>query len=222
MRLNRRLKDQHIAMARKRSEQKRIEQSFKIGEANAALIPRLQRWCEHLRIEQMSAGLLAVMSGLPIGMMQVVCPHASKGMQAMHLKQVAAYFVSQNCRGCPHHKEVHPDNLGREILRATKQIREERATPKTTASESKRRLQGLVKGDLTQAFLSAPTTEQSVLELVVLLDKPEHAEKAAALLLQAAEVAPEFFSPLACEVVAEHFAELWHGGRCAEVLVVIG
>ena len=80
-------------MARKRSEERRIEESFKIGEANAALIPRLQRWCEHLRIEQTSAGLLAEMSGLPIGMMQVVCPHASKGMQAMHLNRIHAIGI---------------------------------------------------------------------------------------------------------------------------------
>jgi len=82
-------------MLRKRNREKRIEESFKMGEANAALIPRLQRWCEHLRIEQTSAGLLAEMSGLPIGMMQVVCPHATKGLQAMQLKAVKAPFPAR-------------------------------------------------------------------------------------------------------------------------------
>lgn len=209
-------------MAQKHSREKRIADSFKLGEANAALIPRLQRWCDHLRVEQTSAGLLAEMSGLPIGMIQVTCPHASKGIQAMQLREVAAYFVTQNCQSCPHHKELHPDNVGREILRTADQVREERSKPKPVTSESKRRLRGLVSGDLTQALRSAPTTEQSVLELVALLDQPDHAEKAAAQLLKAAELAPEFFSSLACEVIAEHLAGMWHGGKCAEVLMTIG
>src|SRR6266849_1181404 len=209
-------------MAQKRSREKRIEDAFKIGEANAALVPRLQRWCEHLQIEQTSAGILAEMSGLPIGLLQITCPHASKGLQAMDLREVAAYFVSQNCRGCPHHKELHPDNVGREILRKADEVREERATAEPAASGSKRRLHGLVSGDLTKALRSAPTTEQSVLELVALLDRSEHAEKAAASLLKAAELAPEFFSELACEVIAEHFAGIWHGGKCAEALAAIG
>ena len=75
-------------MLRKANRERRIEESVKIGEANAALIPRLQRWCEHLRIEQTSAGLLAEMSGLPIGMMQVVCEHATKGLQALRASLV--------------------------------------------------------------------------------------------------------------------------------------
>ena len=149
-------------MAQKRSRERRIEDSLKIGEANAALIPRLQRWCEHLRVEQTSAGLLAEMSGLPIGMMQITCPHASNGLQAMKLREVAAYFVSQNCRGCPHHKELHADNVGREILRAADQVQEERATAKPITSESRRRLRGLVSGDITQALQSAPATEQAM------------------------------------------------------------
>src|SRR5436190_2943897 len=101
-------------MAQKRSRERDIERSFKTGEINAALIPRIHRWCDHLRVEQVSAGMLAEMSGLPIGRMQIVCPHGTKGIGAMDLRDVAAYFISENCRACPHHKELHPDNIGRE------------------------------------------------------------------------------------------------------------
>jgi hypothetical protein len=108
-------------MAKKRSEEQRMQRSVEMGEANAALIPRLERWCSNLRVELTSSGLLAQMSQLPIGMMQINCPHGEKGIQAMNLREVAAYFIAENCRGCPHHEELNPDNAGRDILRELEQ-----------------------------------------------------------------------------------------------------
>ncbi len=167
--------------------------------------------------------MLADMYRLPIGMLQIVCPHATKGLQAMDLKRVAAYFIAENCRNCPHHEELSADNAGREILRESEQVREERATSAdSAASPAKLRLRGLVSGDLTAALRSASTTEQSVIELVALLDDEAHADGAAEKLRQAAELAPEFFPDIACEVIAEHMADVSNGQKCTETLRTLG
>lgn len=210
-------------MAQQRVEEQRNRDMYELGARNAALIPRIERWCQHLQIKLLSSGLLAQMSGLPIGHMGITCLHAKgTGIQAMQLDQVAACFITENCRGCPHHRELNPDNAGREILREADRIEEEEKKPRAAAAPTARRLDGLVTGDLSQALATAPTTEQSVLECVARLKIPTQADEAAKLLVQAADLAPEFFSDVACEIIAEHFPDLGHGGTCAEAMRVLG
>ncbi len=210
-------------MAQKSNEEREMHQSIEMGEANSALIRRLQPWCSHLNVKLVSSGLLAQMSGLPIGRMSIECPHAKKGISAMDLRRVAAYFVNENCRNCPHHEELNADNAGREILREAENVNVERSkTAESNSSPAKLRLLGLVSGDLTQALLTAPTTEQSILELVALLDDDIRCQEAAQSLEQAANIAPDFFSPLACEVIAENLPELRIGAKCAKILRTLG
>ena len=209
-------------MAKRGNQRKEFEDAVRIGENNAAFAPRIERWCSHLKVEFLGGGLWAQMTKLPIGRMAIDCPHAkASSMQSMHLASVAAYFVNENCVGCPHHEELNPDNAGRDILRESERDRTARAAV-PVRSEARQRLAGLVTGDLAQALKSAPTTEQSILELVAGLDDETSSVDAAKILLQAAELAPEFFSSLACEVIAEHLSELDHGGLCARVLRALG
>jgi hypothetical protein len=209
-------------MATQNSEQRRLEDAFKIGEENAALILRLAPWCSHLKVELVSSGLYAQMSGLPIGMMAVRCAHASKGMQAMRLKEVAAFFIRENCQGCPHHEELNPNNAGRELLQAIDAVEEERSRPTAPQTEAKRRLHESLSGDLAQALEKAPTTEQSVLNLVALLEDEEHSGRAGNALVQAAEIAPELFSQLAWDVLSEYLSDLVLAGVCAKTIRVMG
>lgn len=210
-------------MAQDRAQEREIQESVELGARNAALIPRLERWCNHLKVELVSSGMLAQIYHLPIGRLQIVCPHASGGgVQAMQLDQVASAFVLQNCRNCKHHQELNTDNAGRDILRQADRITEERKQPSANPTPAARRLRGLVKSDLSQALREAPVTEQSILECVARLDIADQAEDAAKLLREAANLAPEFFNDLACEVIAEHMAGVFHGGDCAATLQIIG
>jgi hypothetical protein len=209
-------------MATQNSEQRKLKDAFKVGEENAALIPRLTPWCSHLKVELVSSGLYAQMSGLPIGMMAVRCPHGSKGMQAMRLKEVAAFFIRENCQGCPHHEELNPNNAGRELLQAIGAVEEERNRPAAPETEAKRRLRESLSGDLAQALEKAPTTEQSVLNLIALLEDEEHSGKAGEALVQAAEIAPELFSRLAWDVLSEYLSDLVLAGVCAQTMRALG
>jgi hypothetical protein len=212
-----------VTMAQKRNEERRHQHAIDIGRANLALIPRIEKWCNHLKIRQTSGGLLGEMTGLPIGMMAIDCPHAKgSSIQAMQLHQVAASFVLGNCRGCPHHEELNADNVGREILRAADTVVAEERAEAARLSESATQLRSLVRGDLSIALKTAPTTEESVLECVARLDDPKQAHEAAELLVQAAALAPEFFNELACKVIAEHFSDVRCSTECIETLRTLG
>lgn len=139
----------------------------------------------------------------------------------MTLRDVAAYFVTMNCRGCPNHKELNPDNAGREILREAEKIETEEKAEKQATSAAVQRVRSLVRSDLTAALKSAPTTEQSILECVARLEDSQQAADAAALLRQGAELAPEYFNDLACEVMAEHFADIRSAADCAKALRLV-
>lgn len=210
-------------MAQERNKQREHQKMVELGQANAELTPRLERWCSSLKVRLTSYGILAEVTRLPIGMMEVNCPHAKNGgIQSMTLQDVAAYFVTKNCRGCSHHKELNPDNAGREILREAEKIETEEKAEKQAASAAMQRVRSLVRSDLTAALKSAPTTEQSVLECVARLEDPQQASDAAALLCQGAELAPEYFNDLACEVMAEHFTDSRSARDCAQALRLIG
>jgi hypothetical protein len=209
-------------MAQNRNEERRQQHAIAVGRENLALVPRIERWCDHLKIRLISSGLLAQATRLPIGMMAIDCPHANGGgIQSMTLRDVVAYFVTNNCKGCPHHRELSSDNVGQEILREADKVVAEDQAEAVRLSESSTRLRAIVRGDLSAALKTAPTTEQSVLECVARLDDPKQAADAARLLCQAAELAPEFFNDLACEVISEHFSNVWCGAQCVEAMQLL-
>ena len=210
-------------MAKERSEQQRIEKAMVQGRENAALWPRVEAWCRHLEIKMLSAGMLAEMYQLPIGRIEITCPHAAHGgIGAHNLCQVAAYFVTENCRGCPHHEEMSPDNVGRTILAEAEALQRSLAGHDSRIEAARMQLRELVSGDLSLAFQREPTTQQSILELVALLEDETHHHEAAKKLVLAAEVAPELFSPLAREVICSHFPNLHHGRDCIACMRMLG
>ena len=122
-------------MAQERNEQRRHQEMVSLGQANAELAPRIERWCGSLKVRLVSSGMLAEATRLPIGMMEISCPYAKNGgIQSMTLREVAAYFVTENCRGCPNHRELNPDNAGREILCEAEKIESEEKAEKQAAS----------------------------------------------------------------------------------------
>lgn len=77
-------------MVKKRSMEREIEKSVEIGRRNAALMGKVQNWCRHLEVRMESAGLVAQLYNLPVGMMSIRCEHATAGgTMSMHLNQVA-------------------------------------------------------------------------------------------------------------------------------------
>jgi hypothetical protein len=210
-------------MVKKRSIEREIEKSVEIGRRNVALIGKVQNWCRHLEVRTESAGLVAQLYDLPVGMMSIRCEHASAGgTMSMHLNQVASSFIIENCRGCPHHSPVSDDNIGRAILQEYARIEAEREAVVEEKASAKARLSELVSGDLADALRRETITHQSVLELVAGLDDDTHHKEAALKLIRAAEIAPEFFTELAIEVISSHFPDPEHGRECIAAIRALG
>jgi hypothetical protein len=180
------------------------QDSIEIGQKNQRILPDLKRWCRHIEVEQTSAGLLAQMTGLPIGFLRVTCPHGAPVGESMHLDWEAKRFILHNCLTCPHHAEVSPDNYGRRML-----AEKEKADADALMAESHR--QRLKDEAFTgaQAALKTPEiTQGSVNRLILELQSPvQGAQDLSAQLLEASRLGPEFFSDTALRVLADGFLE---------------
>ncbi len=110
------------------------------------------------------------------------------------------------------------DNIGRAILDKEDEVIKRRDSETKKHNLAKHRLQKEVSGDLTEALHREDVTAQSVLELVVLLDNETHHIEAAKKLVKAAEIAPEFFTKDAVEVLCSHFPDPVHGEFCIDTV----
>jgi len=166
-----------------------------------------------------SAGLLAELSGLPVGLMTIGCEHASDGRtMSMHLNQVATSFITANCRNCPHHSPISDDNIGHSILKEYERLQETKTEVVQDKPTVKQRLVELVSGNLLEALHREKITTQSILELVAGLDNGDRHKEAAKKLVSAAKIAPEFFNELAIEVICSHFPDPEHGAECISTI----
>lgn len=210
-------------MAKKRSEERRMQDMVELGQENAQLWPKVQNWCKHLQIKMVSAGLLARAYNLPIGFVEITCEHASAGgIQAMQLREVATYFVLNNCRGCPFHEALDIDNIGQTILKASEEIQTQRRLAADSREDLKARLSGLVSGDLVAALNQQDITEQSISQLALLLDDEKYHIEAARALVHAAEIAPELFTDPAVQFICRHFDNQEHGTDCITSIRTLG
>lgn len=210
-------------MAKRRNTDREIQRSVELGRKNAELLPKVRNWCRHLDVGMESSGMIAQLYRLPVGMMSITCPHASPGgSMSMHLTQVATDFITANCRNCPHHELVSLNNIGRAILDKEDEVKARQESAIRVQELAKHRIRELVSGDLTEALRREVVTAQSVLELVVLLDNETHHIEAAKKLVKAAEIAPEFFTKDAIEVLCSHFPDPLHGELCMDAVWFLG
>ncbi len=198
-------------MAQKdRHTQKMIE----LGKENQTLIPKIKNWCRHIDIKQFSAGMLAVVTHLPIGQLQVICEYGVPSGTAMNLDWIARDFILANCIQCSYHQELSPENFGRLIIAEKEsEIAEKR--------ETEIRRQQLEKELYIQAKATLDTkevTEGSVNRLILNLysKEIEDSSELHSQLVEAAQMAPEFFSEKALQVLTDCFLEDF-GKVCIQV-----
>jgi hypothetical protein len=208
-------------MAKKRTEQKQIEKAIQIGEENRRLVADVSRWCEHLKIHVETAGMLAAMYKLPIGMLSIECPHSTGSMGGMQLKHIATDFVIRNCIECNHHKEIHSINFGRAVVEKHKRLISQKTSRQNEGPTPLDRIKALKLSKVESSLQTADVTEQSILKLVSLLAHEQHRESAAAKLLQASRLAPTYFNELALEAISVHLSEPSIRSNCIKTLAAI-
>ncbi len=112
-----------------------IQRAVEIGEANKRVLELAQNWCAHLSVEQRGGvGIVEQMTGLPIGMRAITCPHArAAGFAGMDLEYVALDFYDRNCVGCAERRPVRLPNL----LELVESRERDRARRETTAAQAR-------------------------------------------------------------------------------------
>lgn len=90
-----------------------IEEAVQTGRRNNEVLQLVHNYCSHARVvNRGGVGLIAQMTGLPIGMLGVHCDHApASGMAGWHLEPIAVDFYDHNCAHCDKRAAVRTPDL---------------------------------------------------------------------------------------------------------------
>lgn len=174
-------------------------------------------WCKHIRVEQEAVSFVGQMTGLSIGPKRVECPYFS-GWGAMTVSQAATAFVEANCHGCPHHEEVHANNIGRGIVERVAKRRAREDSVQAAHEE----LERLVPEDPYLSLSQDADCDEGVKDLAGLLTRSEHKQRAAASLLEVARYRPHLFGRQSAKVLQGAFFDHEVGGQVLEVVRTLG
>ncbi len=188
-------------MAKKKNENRQFDDAIERGQKNAQLAPSVRDWCRHLNIEMTSAGLLAEMTGLPIGSHRVTCPHGVGLIESQDLASTARGFILKNCATCSHHQEVAPNNFGRQVFERKQREDQQKEEALALAVDQRSRLLEEAQKDLD----SSEAPQQSIHDLVLAFQEAQISsteyQNASEQLRQSAQVAPEHFGDGALKVL---------------------
>jgi hypothetical protein len=194
-----------------------FSQGLEIGEANQRLLPRVKAWCRHIDVQMTSSGVLAQMTGLPVGHLKVVCPHGITLSESAHLSWEVSEFIPRNCVGCAHHEEISPDNYGREVLAE----KERRDQEEADAAAQRKELSAQSYEAASAALKSGHPKEESVNRFVLdMFGSQEEADRSRALLIEAAELGWDCFSEAALKVLGDGFGGA-NGVSCIEAARIV-
>lgn len=175
---------------------KRIAEATRVGEKNVRTITLIKNWCAHARIESMSGGgLVAQMTGLPIGHQSMACDYAVAGsvMSSWDLEMAALDFHDRYCVGCTYRKPVRLPNLSA-LVSARDQEREAASQREAAArreQEAAHRERRAVRAALRA---KSPPLAKTLVDQLDRLDA-DPSDRTAAEFAAAAELAPEAFTP---------------------------
>ncbi len=203
-----------------KSEERHIAEMTELGVANRSTLEKAQNWCKHLSVQMESAGMLAHMTGLPIGSHNVSCQHAVGGIGGMNLPWILPDFVAGHCKDCPHHAPNGDQSWGLEIIRDAQKAIAEAAERQLIADQRVEELRSRLSSLPRQAKPKADITERRILEWIEKLFSCADNESGAAL-LEAANVAPELFRAAAVNALVAGAAVEPFGTRCLPVLAAL-
>jgi hypothetical protein len=113
---------------------------IKLGVQNVECIKGITNWCKHVRLKQESEGLLGQLTGLPIGMIGVSCPHAAGGSSSVNLPWIVPEFLLQNCVSCAVHTPNGDTKWAAEIISNAKKQADEHEVKKRERDASIERI----------------------------------------------------------------------------------
>jgi hypothetical protein len=181
-----------------------FERHVQTGRRNQEVVELVHNFCSHAGVvNRGGTGLIAQMTGLPLGMLAVSCNHApAGGMAGWHLEQTAVDFYDRNCKHCDKRAPLRFPNLlslvdahDREVAKRREADRRAEAAAESAYQARRARRQSLRAGQ------SAATC--ALLDDIDALDESPSSE-AKSRVVETAKLAPEVFTA----PIVEYFYEL--------------
>lgn len=203
------------------SFERKNHEAFQLGRENVEILQQATNWCKHFRADMQSAGLLAQMSGLPIGLIEISCPYAVLSSAGMNLPSIVPSFIIENCAGCLHHEPNGDALWGEEIIENHERQVQEYEQAEQVRQEQLRAVRKRLRELPRQAQEDAKLDERQILTYIEKLFSEDEAqrEETAKLLIQAARIGADLFSVIAINILVEQSLSEDFASKCLPVCV---
>lgn len=211
-------------MARSKHDEafdRETEKMTKLGLENADHIKKAKGWCKHFRIEMVSAGLLAQMTGLPIGSHRISCQHASETHEAMNLPWIIPDFILKHCKGCQYHEANGNITWGKDIIEKFERQELERNRSEKDRKEKLSKLREYLRTLSHQAISSTKPTERKILSFIEIIfsEDEEESRKSSEQLVKSARIGADLFPSIAVEILVEQSQSDQFASQCLPVCI---
>jgi len=179
------------------------ERALKLGTENAENIKNAKSWCMHFRAKMVSAGLLAQMSGLPIGSHAISCQYAEGSSESMNLPWIIPEFIVSNCAKCRHHMPNGDISWGERIIEKHNRQLQEREEAEQARQNQLKKLRDQILELSGQAKQSSEIDERQILVFIEGLFSSEEIKQkeCSELLVRSARIGADLFSPVAVDIL---------------------
>jgi hypothetical protein len=184
--------------------QAEFEQHVRTGERNKLVLELMHNWCAHARARNHGGtGLIAVQTGLPLGMYGMECDYApAGGMAGWYLEAGVLDFYDRNCVHCDKRQPVRLPNLIQLVGERDRELERQRvASDLAVAKAEAARAARKQRRDALRVGQSVATC--SLLDDLEALDQ-NPSEDARTRIVETVKLAPEVLTP----PVQEYFFEL--------------
>lgn len=204
-------------MAQPNHTEKMIQEAIELGRRNQSLLPKVQAWCSHLSLKDVSGGMVAAHYRIPISV-SISCPHAAGGFESMNLESSSRDFIIQHCRNCSFHSPANLDNFGTEVFNVFNEQREAQHQQQLQEAEAKNELRENIKTLLATQKSTAEIPQVSILKLIELLETAGNKKETTQKLLEASRLQPGFFTDAAMEVLSSYFTDEEINEDCFQIV----
>ncbi|CAN7660329.1 hypothetical protein [Variovorax paradoxus] len=184
--------------------QAEFEQHVRTGERNKLVLELMHNWCAHARARNHGGtGLIAIHTGLPLGMYGMECDYApAGGLAGWYLEQGALDFYDRNCVHCDQRQPVRLPNLIQLVGERDRELaRQKKASDRAAAEAEAARAARKRCRDVLRVGQSVATC--SFLDDLEALDQ-NPSEDARTRIIETMKLAPEVLTP----PIQEYFFEL--------------
>ena len=196
-------------MSRSRKTDIQINKSIDLAKKSKRLVPRIKNWCSNIVIHSEYGGVIGQM-GFPT-MNTISCSQA-RGDSAMNLEWISNDFIIENCPGCKYHKEVVPNNFGREVLKNREEFLAQQRKKEEEEAKIMSMLETLIQEKLSNNAENNKTTELSILRKLIKLKNPNTMHSKISLeILEASKISPSFFNSLSNDYLCLFFDKSEYG-----------